>query len=156
MNGRVWLPSWPCPELFGGNTALAYDIEPLSNSSILPISLDIMANSNGNGNAFFSLGRYLAASDHIFGPGNIIDSIPIRLLGAPDGLTIPGDYQLSDIPGSSPRYFEITKLDTVKKIVSGIFAFTLYARTGISDLDSIVVTDGRFDFRIGKFSTCSN
>ncbi len=48
------------------------------------------------------------------------------------------------------NFFKITKIDTAKNFVSGLFAFTLFQgdNFGITDrTDSIVISDGRFDLR---------
>ncbi|HWY34933.1 MAG TPA: hypothetical protein VNX68_09820, partial [Nitrosopumilaceae archaeon] len=64
------------------------------------------------------------------------------------------NYQIN--PGqNSLRYLQISKLDTVNKIVSGTFAFTLYGVIGIDTLDSVVVTNGRYDLQLGNYSRCS-
>lgn len=49
--------------------------------------------------------------------------------------------------------FEITKLDTINKIVSGIFSFTLYK--GGANLDSVTITEGRFDVKLGDVCKCN-
>jgi len=50
------------------------------------------------------------------------------------------------IPLYSPGTVMITKLDTSNKIISGTFSFNLYTYIG-QDLDSVVITDGRFDLK---------
>jgi hypothetical protein len=47
------------------------------------------------------------------------------------------------------NFFKITKIDTAKNFVSGLFAFTLYRETnqGIDRTDSVVINEGRFDLR---------
>jgi hypothetical protein len=82
----------------------------------------------------------------------VIDSIKIVYSTAPFNM-----YQNYYYAGNtSPRYFNITKLDTLNKIISGVFAFTLYGQNGLGGTDSVVITDGRFDFTIGSYSRCSN
>lgn len=49
-----------------------------------------------------------------------------------------------------PGNFEVTKLDTVNNIISGVFDFTLSNGT-----DSISITDGRFDFQLQPLCKCN-
>lgn len=53
------------------------------------------------------------------------------------------DYTKSYKPKGN---FTVTKIDSINKILSGTFSFTLYGSG-----DSVVITDGRFDY---KFYTC--
>ncbi len=151
LNGQVWLPHWPCNMFGAGSVQLDYAIYPLNSGSTLPLLFSLNAGNSANGGAFFNFQQNSTLSDHIYSAGNIIDSLEISFIGAPGG-----QYLDANQPGATPHYFQITKLDTTNKIVSGIFAFTLYARSGQSHLDSIVVTDGRFDLRIGQWSECAN
>ncbi len=51
---------------------------------------------------------------------------------------------------------QITKLDTVNKIFSGIFSFTLYGGAPNTNFfDSVVITKGVFDFQIGSWENCT-
>jgi hypothetical protein len=144
VNGVVWVPFYPCA-FFSNTNALEYNIIPDTTQPGNPIKFILAANTNQNGGSNFTIGQSWTLSDHIYGPGNIIDSVMV---------TYNLGYQnINPYPGSpSPRYFQITKLDTVNKIISGVFAFTLYG--GYSGYDSVVVTDGRFDLQIGGYAYC--
>jgi hypothetical protein len=153
LNGQVWLPHWSCNSFVAGAVQLDYDIRPLNPGSMVPLLFALSAGNSANGGSFFDFGQNSTLSDHIYGTGNIIDSLHVSFIGMPDG-----EYLDADLPGATPRFIQITKLDTINKIVSGLFAFTLYARSGPSGqthLDSVVVTDGRFDLQIGQWSGCS-
>lgn len=98
----------------------------------------------------FSLGpaglRGFTSQDlsYIYGTGNVVDSMEIHFF------TNSEDYRT--LNGDPNKIFQITKLDTVNKIISGIFSFTLYQ----SFSDSLLVTDGTFDLQIGQYSHCTN
>jgi len=84
----------------------------------------------------------------IYGIGNVCDSVLVQYLGTPGGVYM----NYSQTPGdTAAHYLQITKLDIVNKIISGMFAFKLYGGG-----DSIVVTDGRFDLKIGQYSRCTH
>jgi hypothetical protein len=148
VNGQIWVPYWRCSSIWTTPPELSYIIQPIDSSSSLPIKIWIDAGNATNGKSYFSFRQSYSLGDHIYGPGNIIDSLLIKFsLGS--GTTY-SNFQAS----STPRYFQISRLDTTNKIVSGTFAFTLY--TTINNiLDSVVITDGRFDLQIGTYSRCS-
>jgi hypothetical protein len=151
VNGQVWLPHWPCSMFGAGSVQLDYAIYPLHSGSSFPLLFSLSAGNSANGGTFFDFQQNSTLSDHIYGTGNIIDSLELEFIGMPGF-----QYLDANQPGASPHYFQINKLDTLNKIVSGIFAFTLYARSGYAHLDSVVVTDGRFDLQIGQWSECSH
>jgi hypothetical protein len=72
--------------------------------------------------------------------GNIFDSLEITFS---KGFCCD---TYSAIPNYSPGSVNVTKLDTANKIMSGTFSFNLYTYIG-QDLDSVVITDGRFDLK---------
>jgi hypothetical protein len=148
INGKVWVPYYPCFGLPAGAMALSYEIRPFYDTAILPIFFSLRAGNNANGGSGFFIGQNSTISDRIFRPGNIIDSILINFTSN----TGHGYYNFDTVPGSSPKEFLITKLDTAKGIVSGTFAFTLYS----SPNDSIVFSDGRFDLQFGLYFNCTN
>jgi hypothetical protein len=153
VNGKVWLPHWACNRFGVGSVQLTYAIYPLNPGRRLPLLFSLSAGNSANGNTFFDFGQNSTLSDHIYSTGNIIDSLHISFLGLPGG-----QYLDANQPGATPHYFQITKLDTINKIVSGIFAFTLYARDSPNaqpHLDSVLVTDSRFDVQIGQWADCS-
>ena len=88
------------------------------------------------------------AGSYIYGIGNVADSMSV------DFRTDADDY--TSVYGDPNNIFQITKLDTVNKIVSGIFSLALYDHPSNRPYDSIVVTDGRFDLQFGVYSRCSH
>jgi hypothetical protein len=157
VNGKVWVPFYPCDLAGPDAVALSYDITPLYTYAALPILFSMMIGNASGDHSYFNIRQNYSLSDHIYGPGNIIDSILISYVGSPGVIYYPYNY---NYPGQAfPRYFQITKLDTVNKIVSGIFAFTLYAPVGAGrqfQLDSLVISQGRFDLQFGRFLNCSH
>jgi hypothetical protein len=150
VNGQIWLPYFPCYEIGAGSVQLQTNIVPYSNTSALPLFFWLTADDKTTGSAFLFRQNY-TQSDHIYSTGNIIDSVMIHyLLNSGADYINTGGY----FGDTSPHYFRITKLDTSAKIISGIFAFTLYAGC-CGTLDSVVITEGRFDLTIGQYSTCS-
>ncbi len=153
INGQVWVPYLHCSAFTGSETELGYIIKPVNTYSTLPISIWLQAGNYANGKTVFSFQQNYSLSDHIYGPGNIIDSLIINFSS---GLSsIYSNFQIYP-PQNTTRYLQISKLDTINNIVSGTFAFTLYSITGVANnLDSVVITDGRFDLQIGSYSRCS-
>jgi hypothetical protein len=151
VNGQVWVPYFHCNDFGPAPIELTYDIQPVSTNSSLPISIRIDAGNSENGQTFFSFRQNYSLSDHIYGPGNIIDSLMIDYsFGSGQTYSNFQVYQVS----STPRYLQVSKLDTVNKIISGTFSFTLYTRVA-TILDSVVVSEGRFDLQIGGYYRCS-
>lgn len=152
VNGKVWIPYWRCFDLVAGASELTYNIQPIYSTSSLPIFISVNAGNSTDGQSGFIIQQNFSKSDHIYGPGNIIDSVIIHFeVGSGTTYT---NYQIN--PGqNTPRFFEISKLDTLNKIVSGTFAFTLYATVGTNTLDSVVITGGRFDLQFGNYTRCS-
>ncbi len=151
VNGQVWVPYWRFSSIWTEPPELDYLIQPIDSISSLPIKILINAGNSTNGQSYFSFRQGYLLSDHIYGPGNIIDSLTIEyMLGSGTTYSNFQVYQVS----STPRYFQISKLDTTNKIVSGTFAFTLYTSNN-NTLDSMVITDGRFDLQIGSYARWS-
>lgn len=152
VNGQVWVPYFRCIDLVAGATELTYNISPINTDSSLPLSIWLDAGNHIDGESFFSFRQNFSLSDHIYGPGNIIDSLLIDFnSGSAPTYSNFQIYQVSN----TPRYFQISKLDTINKIISGTFAFTLYTKVGVNTLDSVVISDGRFDLQIGNYTRCS-
>ena len=146
VNGKIWVPFWPCADLVAGAVELGYNIQPINQAQTLPVFFSVSAGSKTEGSVLLIQQNY-SLSDHIYGIGNIHDSVLIHFFA--NGGTNYINYSAQ--PGdTAARYLQITKLDTVNKIISGIFAFTLYGGS-----DSLVVTDGRFDLKIGQFERCT-
>jgi hypothetical protein len=138
--GRVWVPYVPCSIIgWGASTSqLDYNTSPVDSSKALPIFFRMIAQNE------FAPAWFVIESYHPFfvsQTGNIIDSVVISY----------GVYQCYFLRGS-PHYFNITKLDTVNKVVAGEFAFWMYT---YNLSDSLLVTDGRFDFQMKLFSYCT-
>ena len=152
INGKVWVPHWDCFYLTGGTAEMDYSIVPKTNSSLLPL-VWVMHLGREADNSLFSFQQAPTLSDHlIYHPGNIIDSLKIEYAIAPASFY----YNYYYVDRNTPRFFNIDKLDTLNKIVAGTFAFTLYGSDNNSNLDSVVITEGRFDLQIGVYSRCSN
>jgi len=80
--------------------------------------------------------------------GNVFDSLYIGCIFnnfSYDNVGFPGQSQVTG------NNFTITKLDTINRIISGTFNFKF-----IEYPDSIIVTDGRFDFKIDDYCKCSH
>ena len=77
-------------------------------------------------------------------PGNYYDSVSIIFHSDKIDPTTghPIKYQKNDMFSGE---FNITRLDTVSQIIAGNFNFTLVGK----DNETIEITDGRFDFKIG-------
>lgn len=136
----MWVPYYPCEDAWwNGAVELAYNFNLANGNPILPMRFAMIAENFTDQN-FFTIGP----SGKFYGTGNIIDSLTIDFFNN-------ATYRLPD--NDPNNIFQITKLDTVNKIFSGIFSFTLYA----SYSDSIVVTDGRFDLQLTEqYSRCTN
>jgi hypothetical protein len=142
VNGNIWVPYWPIDQWTPGAAVLIHRIISLDSGSVAPLFITILAGNVTDGQSFFHIGQ--AGKDHIYGPGNIYDSLLIQyFLGSPGGEYFNLFYPTGD---TGTHYFQITKFDTVKRIISGVFAFTLYSDAN----DSVVVTEGRFDFMMGE------
>ncbi|MBS1973628.1 MAG: hypothetical protein JST13_04710 [Bacteroidetes bacterium] len=91
---------------------------------------------------------------YIYGTGNIADSLDIKC--SPIGSS--SFYRKYINLGNN--VFQVTKLDTVNNIFSGTFSLTLYVLSGNNNQyrDSIIITDGRFDLKMGiqYQKVCSN
>jgi hypothetical protein len=152
VNGILWVPYWPCVDLaVAGMAEMNYSIKPADGVHTLPFALNAQLGNISLGRTTFLLQQNPPPGGHyIQQPGNVVDSLGILYI------TDSMEYVNYSITGrQSPRYFNIETLDTVNKIVSGKFAFTLYGNHVDGRLDSVTVTEGQFDFQIGEFSKCS-
>ena len=147
VNGILWVPFSRCPSFFGGNHyALSVAFVSAVPPSVLPIGigLDATKEINSSSSHFQIRTNYLVPPfTFITSVGNIYDSLDIRYWD-----DAKGSYDFRKIVGGQ-GVFEISKLDTVNKIISGIFNFTLSNGT-----DSVVITEGRFDFRLEGYCHC--
>ena len=152
INGTVWVPYFQCAAFTGPCSEMQTNFIHQNSNSFLPLTFQLLverSNKVNNEGSFYitnlSLGQQ--PSRAISALGNIYDSINI-------GCVFNNvDYSYNGFPGSSQltgNNFTITKLDTVNRILSGVFNFKLYQWP-----DSINVTDGRFDFNIEDYCRCS-
>jgi hypothetical protein len=149
INGQVWVPYYHCDSYCMGCLELAYNIHQVYETSVFPLRFSLEAGKSTNtfpGFLDFSPAPLRGPTDisYIYHLGNVADSMAV------DFLSDKGNYTTHY---RNPKdIFEISKLDTLHKIISGIFSFTLYN----SPSDSIVITEGRFDLQLGLYSHCSN
>jgi hypothetical protein len=139
MYGSLWVPYVPCSYFGYPSWQLSYDTRPVDSSRALPIFFRLTAR-NESATAYFNIETYYPF--FVSQTGNIIDSLLISY----------GEYQCY-LRRGSPHYFNITKLDTVNKVVAGEFAFLMYT---FNLNDSLLVTHGRFDFQMKSFISCSH
>jgi hypothetical protein len=152
VDGQIWVPFYTCHN-WAGRSQIVYIIQPLDSFSILPLSFDLQASNSVDGGSSWSFVRGFRQADHLFGIGNIIDSLDITYWSTNGEPYLNTNFFPSS---SAPRYMQITKLDTVNKIVSGIFSFTLYGGAPNTNFfDSVIVTKGVFDFQIRSWSNCT-
>ena len=147
INGQVWIPYVPCNSC-SKCVEFAYNIQPAYTVSKLPLRFVMQAGRHDDpytGNFIISPAflRSLTDGSFIYGIGNIADSLDIEF----DNNSNRFSLKLRD----PSNIFMITKLDAANNIVSGTFSFTLYG----SFNDTLLVTDGRFDVKIGADSRCS-
>jgi hypothetical protein len=144
LNGEVWLPYYkcnlganPCGEIsarygppYGPNNIIAFQVARQRNGALSALTI----------NSLFPITTI----------GNKYDSINIEFMGE-NSSGNNNEWSKSYIgPAGS---FEITRLDSINKIISGIFSFTLFESNGSGR--SIQITEGRFDFRMNA-CICSN
>lgn len=140
VDGEVWIPYTKCG--FGNNPCGEFftDIYKTDIQSSFPLSFSISAGREADG----SSSRFLIetkTNQGISSIGNKIDSVVVNF--RKPGIQLYYNYNFNN----KLEVFEITKIDTFNKIISGVFEMTLYK----SLTDSVRITEGRFDF---KFSAC--
>jgi hypothetical protein len=155
INGRVWIPYYKCADVYGGVTELIYYTMPSGNSGGFPITFAMLAANNIiDEKSIFDIRYRGGGLINIYNTGNYFDSLQIHYSGGNSGIEYYNDVYAT--PVTMP-YFNIDYIDTVRQIVSGKFAFTLYAGVGVNGVDSVVITNGRFDFKLQEvYSRCSN
>lgn len=139
VNGEVWVPYYPCVSF--GNPCQEMQVSVINyvDSDGYKLNVGIgVGRKEGEKESFFNIGF---PANKV---GNIYDSARIEYLN--DNSLIP-----FGVIHYKPGVFEITKLDTINKIISGVFNLNLYNGSG----DSIIVTDGRFDFQLQPLCKCS-
>jgi hypothetical protein len=149
LNGQVWVPYSSCE---GNVPALLYNTPKLD----IP-NYSTYFEVHAYNSVYPNLGDDLwtiSPIDYFFygihGTGNYIDSLDIEFDGS--GATYNLIY-----PYHGPRNFTVTTFDTVNHIIAGTFAFSLYYYPGGGPyVDSIVISEGRFDFQMtATYSTCN-
>lgn len=136
VNGKVWVPYFPCG--FGQNPCGAVQLNYHLNS-VPAYYLNFHPARKINGN-LSSLIITSIPNTTISTTGNKFDSVNISFNDYANGITT---YNKSYNPKGS---FIITKVDFFNQIISGTLDCTLY-----NGIDSVVITEGRFDC---KFYTC--
>ncbi len=133
VDGEVWTPYFDCSILSGNCNELGFAVYYNASKTKLPIYFTFTVRSVISDTLFTSFDIY-TSQQQINNTGNVIDSVSV--------IYTRGTTQFSNLlPNRKSGSFNITKLDTVGSILSGIFSFTLHDITG----DSVVITDGRFD-----------
>ena len=136
VNGEIWTPFYKC----------SYSGDPCG-------EISARYGPPYNSTDWFSFQVARSTSDHLSALtissltpittiGDKFDSITINYLtgnGSNLGTSYNKTYQ-------SSRTFDITRIDIVNQIISGVFSFKLFNTSG--GTDSIEITDGRFDFRM--------
>ena len=118
---------------------ISSDIHRIPGHSSFFIQIGTAIKYNDNSISFFYINTPVIAG--ILTTGEKTDSVSIQF-------TKPGSTDYNEFPGlDSKNHFIITKLDTVNQIISGTFQAMLY-HSG-SFLDSVTITEGRFDLTFG-------
>jgi hypothetical protein len=144
LNGQVWVPyakcnttGSPCEEVF-------VQVYPVTNND-LPVQLEIKVEHYNSPNTFTEFHIFTTLRDSIYSTGNKTDSLSLEYY---DGSGFIPYTNYNNLNNSSANQLQITKIDTVQKILSGTFEGVLYK----SPTDSVTVSEGRFDVR---FEACS-
>jgi hypothetical protein len=148
VNGEVWVPYYKCGGTGNPCGEIAVDVYPLIIQNKLPVQIDINVGKRNKDNSqtFFQINTKQGIG--LYTTGNKIDSLKIEFYGL-SGSLIPYTNNIGS--NSSVNKFEITKLDTVNRIISGIFEGTLFKSLS----DSVRISEGRFDLRF-TVCKCSN
>ena len=141
VNGEIWVPYYKCGGTGNPCGEIAVDVYRTNISTSLPLSFSIAVGQKKSDNSLTAFVIETKMNQGIFVVGNKIDSVIINYQKPVGQLYYNYNYY------SKVEKLEITKLDTVNKIIAGIFEFTLYK----SVTDSIKITEGRFDL---KFAAC--
>jgi len=144
LNGEIWLPYLECS--FSGNPCgeLFTDVYRTQPSEMLPFSFSL-AFSRETKNEYTSFSISTKPNSGIYTIGNKIDSLTI-LFHKPIGQL----YYNYNYHGKMEKA-EITKVDVINGIISGVFELTLYQSIN----DSVKITEGRFDLKF-PLCKCSN
>jgi hypothetical protein len=145
LNGNTWVPYYDCGFFSGPTAALNfYTNRDSVGNYVWPVGFELQAQRvSTNSTSYFEMKTRFSVfpyPSYISHTGNIFDSLDISFKKE----SCCDTYNA--IPLYSPGTVMITKLDTSNKIISGTFSFNLYTYIG-QDLDSVVITDGRFDLK---------
>ena len=142
VNGGIWVPYYkcggsgnPCGELF-------VDVYPAIIQQKIPIEINMSFTKKNQDNSSTGFQINTKQNFKLFTTGNKIDSLNIEFSTSSFKF-----YRNSNNNGS----FQLTKLDTLNNIISGLFETTLY----VSATDSVKITEGRFDLKF-QVCKCSN
>jgi hypothetical protein len=145
LNGNTWVPYYDCGWFSGPSSALIFITyrDSLGNYA-WPIGFELRAQRvSANSTSYFEMKTRFSVfpyPSYISHTGNIFDSLEISYQKE----SCCDTYR--SIPNYSPGTVLVTKLDTANKIISGTFSFNLYTYID-QTLDSVVITDGRFDLK---------
>lgn len=146
INGEVWVPYYSCSGMSSNPCGeLVVDVHQISPNDPSLFSLNIAAEQKKEDNSLTVFSIHTLMNQGISSTGNKIDSLTINFQRPVAQLYYNYNYY------NKIEKFEISKLDTVNKIISGLFELTLYK----SPSDSVMITDGRFDLKF-QVCKCSN
>lgn len=145
VNGQVWVPYYKCGGTSNPCGELAVDVYRTTISTPIPISFSITLGQRNSDNSSTRFLFETKSNQGITSIGNKTDTVTINFRKNDGGLYYNYNYY------NRLEIFEITKLDTINKIISGIFETTLYS----SRTDSVKITEGRFDLKF-NLCKCSN
>ncbi|HEV3222728.1 MAG TPA: hypothetical protein VGZ90_07610 [Puia sp.] len=137
VNGEVWIPYSQCGliNFLTHCEELQSVVTPFDTTSKLPLEVDLFASRKIGQGSFTSF----IIRTRILKTGKFDSSFIV--IYTRDSISYYLQYPISHVSNA----ITVTKLDTVNKIVSGTFYFTLYNSSYGFTSDSLVVTDGRFD-----------
>jgi hypothetical protein len=142
IDGEIWVPHYPCGAYGNPCEELSCNIANLPPSPTPLAPMGMAASRKANNEV---TGLSIDARQTIFVRlGDYKDSVSIQLRWG-------GTYSLGYSQAGDK--FIITKIDTVKRILSGEFQFTLKASDGSGR--TVRISEGRFDFTY-PFCKCSN
>jgi hypothetical protein len=133
VNGEVWTPWFQCTVRTGNCKELGFGVSHADTAAQLPLDFTLSVRRSLVDTVFSAFDMYTGGAK-IKGTGNVMDSVVLLYFSGSDEY-----YRFP--PGNTSGVFNLTKIDTVNRIIAGTFSFTLYNTRG----DSVVVTEGRFD-----------
>lgn len=137
INGEVWVPYYKCS--FSGDPCGEISAR-YGSPYAYPNNIGFQfARQNKSRSSWITISSFVP----IYTTGNKYDSVGINFTGEN---STGNDNQFGKSPYNNIGRFEITKLDTINKIISGIFEFTLMEKNGSGR--TIEIKDGRFDFKM--------